>query len=123
MAQPANLKDVLPYEPEGYLTKDEVALIQNTFKGNERLIKVLRKIFLPTAFDPELPIEEMMGDAWMVDKDFAQMQNEQIKTIVLARQDAVKFVLGGLIKLKVLANTTEMSEVEAAYKRSKDSTK
>ena len=123
MAQPANLKDVLPYDPETYLSKDEVALIQNTFKGNEQLIKVLRKIFLPTVFDPELPIEEIGGDVWMANFDFTQMQSAEIKPLVLGRQDAIKFVIGGLIKLKVLANTTEMSGIEAAYKRSKDSTK
>lgn len=123
MSQPANLKDVLPYDPETYLSKDEVDLIRNTFQGNEKLIKVLRKLFLPTAFDPELPIEEIGGDVWMANFDFTQMQSSEIKPLVLGRQDAIKFVIGGLIKLKVIANQTQETEMEAAYRRSKDSTK
>ena len=117
------LNELLPYQPDQYLKPDEVAELQSVFKGNERLIKILRKLFLPTAYDPELPIEEMMGDAWMVDKDFSMMQNEEIKTIVLARQDAIKFILGGLIKLKVIANTSDISPMEKAYRDAKDSTK
>jgi hypothetical protein len=121
--QPASLKDVLPYEPEQYLSADEVTLLRNTFGGNEKLIKVLRKVFLPTAFDPELPMEEMGGDVWMANFDFTQMQSSEIKPLVLGRQDAIKFVLGGLIKLKVLANQSEETAMEAAFRRSKDSTK
>lgn len=121
--KPANLKDLLPYEPETYLSKDEVTMLKNTFAGNDKLIKILRKVFLPSAFDPELPIEEMGGDVWMANFDFTQMQSAEIKPLVLGRQDAIKFVLGGLIKLKVLANTVAETEMEAAYRRSKDSTK
>jgi hypothetical protein len=121
--KPASLKDVLPYDPETYLSKDEVDLIRNTFQGNEKLIKVLRKIFLPSAFDPELPIEEIGGDVWMANFDFTQMQSSEIKPLVLGRQDAIKFVIGGLIKLKVIANQTQETEMEAAYRRQKDSTK
>ena len=121
--KPASLKDVLPYETEAYLSKDEVTLVQNTFRGNEKLIKVLRKILLPTALDPELPIEEIGGDVWMANFDFTQMQSAEIKPLVLGRQDAIKFVIGGLIKLKVIANQPQETEMEAAYRRSKDSTK
>jgi len=121
--QPASLKDVLPYDPETYLSKDEVNLVRNTFRGNEALIKVLRKVFLPTAFDPELPVEEIGGDVWMANFDFTQMQSSEVKPLVLGRQDAIKFVIGGLIKLKVIANQTEETEIEAAYRRSKDSAK
>lgn len=117
------LNELLPYTPDTYLTPEEVKELQSVFKGNEKLIKTLRKLFLPTAYDPELPIEEMMGDAWMVDKDFSQMQGAEIKPIVLARQDAIKFILGGLIKLKVIANTADATPMEEAYRRSKDSTK
>jgi len=120
---PASLKDVLPYSPDAYLTQDEMTLLRNTFRGNEKLIKILRKIFLPTALDPELPIEEIGGDVWMANFDFTQMQSSEIKPLVLGRQDAIKFVIGGLIKLKVLANQVEETAMEAAYRRSKDSAK
>jgi len=115
------LREMLPYEPDTYLSQDEVRLLQATFRGNEKLLKVLRKLMLPSAFDPELPIEEMMGDVWMVDKDFSQLPVGEIKAIVLARQDAIKFILGGLIKLKVIANSVAESPMEAAARRSMDS--
>lgn len=119
----AQLRDVLPYEPESYLSEQDLALLQTTFRGNDRLIKILRKLLLPTAFDPELPIEELSGDAWMADTDFRSMQTEEVKPVVLARQDAIKFVLGGLIKLKVIANQKQETPMEKAYRASKDSTK
>lgn len=127
MAEPqraARLEDVLPYTPETYLSDSDLAWIQNTFRGaDNKGVKVLRKLFLPSAFDPELPIEEIQHDAWMADTDFRAMQNDEVKPVVLARQDAIKFVLGGLIKIKVLANQKEETAVEAAYRKAKDSDK
>ena len=120
-SQQTKLREMLPYEPDTYLSQEEVRLIQATFKGNEKLLKVLRKLMLPSAFDPELPIEEMMGDVWMVDKDFSQLPVGEIKAIVLARQDAIKFILGGLIKLKVISNSVAETPMEAAARRSMDS--
>lgn len=123
MADKSRLQDLLPYKPDTYLSDDEYSLVRSTFKGNDKLIKVLRKLLLPTAFDPELPIEEMSGDAWMVDRDFASISVEEVKTIVASRQEAIKFVLGGLIKLKVIANTESETPMEAAFRRQKDSAK
>ncbi len=119
----ATLKDILNYDTETYLSQSEVDLIKRTFKNNPELIKVLRKILLPTAFDPELPIEEMQSDAWMVDKDFALMPAEDIKPIVLARQDMIKFILGGLIKLKMIANIKEETKEEKDARQRMDSLK
>jgi hypothetical protein len=121
--QKASLRDVINYAPEQYLSEEELSTIRSTFRGNDKLIKILRKIMLPSALDLELPIEEVGSDIWMVDKDFASMPNEEIKTIAVGRQDAIKFIFGGLIKLKVLANQAEESEQERAARRAKDSTK
>lgn len=123
MENKASLKDILPYEPDSYLDKGEIEWITSTFRGNNKAITILRKLFLPSAFDPELPIEEISGDVWMANFDFTQMQSDQVKPLVLGRQDAIKFVIGGLIKLKVIANQTEESPMEKAYRQSKDSNK
>jgi len=119
------LADVIgdSYTPEQYLSDGEIDLIKRTFKGNDALIKVLRKIFMTTAMDPELPIENMGQDCWMVDRDFAQMSEKEIKSIVLARQDTIKFVLGGLVKLKILAYTEDVPTEERKKRREKDSSK
>jgi transcriptional regulator GlxA family with amidase domain len=119
----ATVRDIVNYEPEQYLSEEEVGLIRGAFKNNEKLIKVIRKIMLPTALDANLPIEELAADAWMSDRDFGGMPNEEIKSIVLARQDAIRMVFGGLIKLKVIANQKEESPEEAELRRQKDSAK
>jgi hypothetical protein len=121
--QKTSLRDVINYSPEQYLSEEELAIIRSTFKGNDRLIKILRKIMVPSAADLELPIEEVGSDVWMLDKDFAAIPNEEIKTIVVGRQNAIKYIFGGLIKLKVIANQTEESEQERNARRAKDSAK
>ena len=123
MSEKATLKDIINYEPEDYLSKDEIDLIQRTFKGNPLLIKVLRKIFMPTAFDPELPIEQMGQDSWMVDKDWSAMPMEEAKALIVARNDTIKFILGGLVKLNVIAHSTEETPAEALERAAKDSAK
>lgn len=121
--QRATLQDMLNYAPEEYLTGEDISLIQGTFKNNEKLIKVLRKLLLPTSFDPDLPIEEIKGDVWMVDKDWASVPVDEIKPLVVARADAIKFIIGGLIKLKVIANSREESKEEKEARRQKDSSR
>lgn len=121
--KPASLRDLIKYEPEKYMTDDEVSLIRSTFRDNPRLIAVLRKVFLPTVQDPALPVEEIANDIWFAGKQWDAVPNEQIKSLVVARQEAIKFIMGGFISLKQLANTSEESEMEAALRRSKDSTK
>lgn len=123
MAERATLKDLINYEPDTYITKDETSLIRNTFKGNDALFKVLRKVLLPSVGDPNLPIEEIEKDMWLAGRDYSQIPAEEIKPIVLARQDAIKFVLGALIQLKIIANSAEETEIEKAYRRTKDSAK
>jgi hypothetical protein len=120
--KPSRLADVINYKPDSYLTEEDIALIRDTFRNNERLIRVLRKIFLPSVGDNALPLEELGKDMWL-NMDFAQMANDEIKPIVLARQDAIKFIMGALIQLKVIANTDLESPLNAELKKQKDSTK
>lgn len=118
----AGLKEMLNYEADSYFSPDEISFIQNTFK-DPKAIKILRKALLPSIFDPELPIEELGGDVWMQGVEFDQMQAVEVKPIVIGRQMAIKFVVGALIKLKVIANATAETDIEATYRRSKDSVK
>lgn len=120
--KPARLKDMLNYEAESYFSPEEIKLIQSTFADN-RAINVLRKLFLPSVGDPSLPLEEALGnDVWLTGYQWQQIPADEAKILAVARQDTIKFIIGGLIKLKVIANVKEDS-VEAAYKRSKDSSK
>ena len=117
----ATLSDVINYTPDTYLTEGDVELIRNTFKDNPRLMRVLRKVFLPSVGDGDMPVEEIGSDVWL-NMDFSVMQQEEIKPIVLARQDAIKFIAGGIIKLKMIANSGTPSPMSEEVRKQKDST-
>lgn len=122
MAEPqkARLQDVLNYEPDTYFSADEIALIQSTFR-DKKVMKVLRKAFLPSVGDPELPLEEMGNDFWLTGRDYSAIPDGEIKPIVLARQETLKYIMGGLIKLKMIANGQAVSADALAARRKKDS--
>ncbi len=120
--QQAKLSDMLGYTAETYFSPEELALIQNTFK-DKRVISVLRKALLPSVGDPSLPIEEMGNDVWLTGRDYAGIPDAEIKSVVLARQEAIKFVMGALIKLKVMANSKVEDPMAEALRRSQDSSK
>lgn len=123
MSEKAQLKDIISYKPEDYLNVEEIAIIRNTFKENPALLKVLRKVFLPTITDSSLPVEEFGKDLWFVGTDFSALSKDEVQARVIARQEAIKFVMGGIISLKQIANMSEETEMEKALRRSKDSTK
>lgn len=120
--QQAKLSDILGYKAETYFSPDEMALIQNTFK-DRRVINVLRKALLPSVGDATLPVEEFGNDVWLTGRDYSQIPDSEVKSVVLARQEAIKFIMGGLIKLKVMANSQVEDPMAEALRRSKDSSK
>jgi hypothetical protein len=121
--KPATLSDIINYEPDTYLTVEDLDIIRSTFKGNKRLMRVLRKIMVPSVGDPELPVEEMGNDAWLAMRDWAQVPADEAKILMVARQEALKFIFGGFIKLKMIANSTEESPMSKDVRRKMDSTK
>ena len=58
MSEPkkTTLGEVINYTPDAYLSEDDLYFLRKTFKGNDRLIKLLRKLLCPSALDPDLPI-------------------------------------------------------------------
>lgn len=118
-----SLRDLLNYDPDKYITDEEVAWIKTTFKDNPWAINVLRKMFLPTTYD--LPLERLGEDVWFKGgADYAQIPEQEAKSIIVARQDAIKFVLGGLIALKNLAHSEDQeTELERKHRLAKDSAK
>lgn len=119
----ASLRDIISYEPDQYLSDDEVKLIQDTFKGNKKLLHVLRKVLMPSIADPELPVEEFGKDLFLVGRDYASIPASEMKQIVLAREEAIKFICGGLISLKQIAAFDVKSPYSEDAKKKKDSTK
>lgn len=121
--RPARLQDVLNYQPESYYTPDEIALIRSTF-SDPRIVNVLRKTLLPSVGDQSLPLEEALGnDFWLTGYQWQQIPMEEAKILAVARQDTMKYIIGALVKLKVIANSKDETPVETAYRRSKDSSK
>ncbi len=121
--KPTTLKDVINYEAETYITEEDASLIRSTFRGNPRLLKALKKIFLPSIGDPDMPVEEFGKDMWLQGRDYAQIPDADIKTIVLGRQEAIKFICGALIQLNVIANSDIESPLTTAARRKQDSAK
>lgn len=121
--KPATLSDIINYEPDTYLTVEDLDIIRSTFKGNKRLMRVLRKIMVPSVGDTELPVEEMGNDAWLAMRDWAQVPADEAKILMVARQEALKFIFGGFIKLKMIANSTEESPMSKDVRRKMDSAK
>lgn len=99
-------------------TDSELALLRSTFKGNEPLILLLRKIFLPE-IDPQAPIGQLV-DLWMV-KNYAGMTPEDVKINIIARQDLIMHVESQLLQIKVLAEQTDETIEEVAARLNKDS--
>lgn len=120
-----NLEDVLSYTPESEFTTDDLAVIRSHFNGaqGQKLVRILRKVFLPTISDLELPVEKMMADVLMVGIDFKAMDDKQIKSIVMGRQEAIKIVLGGFIQLRNIANVSNESPEEKTARLAKNSSK
>src|SRR3990167_9530219 len=101
------------------ITPEEKTVIEQTFGNNTKLLKVLRKIFLPV-YDPEAPIGQTV-DLWSM-RGLDEMLPEQLKIHILARQSLIMHVESQLLQLQSLSQKTET--VEDALKRmKKDSTK
>lgn len=116
---PLQIKDLVPqnYVTEEYFSQDEIKLLQSVFGGNSQLIGLLRKLFIPT-IHADLPIEDFANDIFGKGLDFKSIPNEEIKSIVLGRQEAIKFVLDGLVRLKVIVSFKDTKQFDP-----KDSTK
>ena len=103
------------------LTTDELDLIRTTFVGNERLLKLLRKIFLPL-YDPEAPFNQTI-DLWLAATDLKQLDPMSAYQLIMARNMVIGHVEAQISQLKFFAEQKpEDPEVEA-LRRKKDSTK
>ena len=101
-------------------TDDELNLIKTTFGDNERLLKLIRKVFLPE-FDPNAPLGQMI-DIWMT-IPIKELSPEQAYQLIAARNELVSHVDQQLIQLSVLANTEAKTVEELKAERKTNSTK
>lgn len=98
----------------------ELELIKSTFAGNEELLMLMRKVFLPE-LDPSLPLGQNI-DLWMTLK-IEDLTPEQAIINIKARNTLIQHIESQLMTLKMLAGTRDES-VEATKKRlAQDSSK
>lgn len=100
------------------ITTEEKAVIEQTFGDNTKLLKLMRKIFLPE-YDPNAPIGQTV-DLWTT-KDVAQMTPEEVKVYFMARRDLILHVESQLLQLQVLSQKVETAE-EVLERMKKNST-
>jgi hypothetical protein len=98
----------------------ELSLIKNTFKDNEDLLKLMRKVFLPE-FDPKAPLGQTI-DLWM-NLNLKEMSPEHAHINILARNQMISHLENQLLVLNALANFEKESDEVIAERNAKNSTK
>lgn len=88
-------------------TDNELRLIESTFRGNDDLLKVLRKVFLPE-LDPNAPLGQMVDLYFTVNPE--NMTDREIAVNFLARRTLVLHVEQQLLQLNSLANRETKKE-------------
>lgn len=102
------------------IKEEEIDMIKSAFKGNEKLLKVLRKIFLP-----EITADAPLGqniDLWMT-IPVGQLTEQQAIVNLLARNQLIQHVESQLLQLRILAETDAKTLEEARESLKKDSSK
>lgn len=102
------------------ITPEEIDLLKSTFKGNEKLIKLLRKIFLPEV-NPEAPLGQNI-DLWMT-VPIKELSPEEAMVNIIARNNLIQHVETQLLQLKILADTEAKTLEEIRENLKKDSSK
>ncbi len=101
------------------ITPQEMSILQGTFKDNEALLRLMRKLFLPE-LDPTVPLGQNM-DLWMTLK-VEDLPPEQAIINIKARNSLIQHLDQVLQMIKVLAERDETPE-DAIMRLKKDSSK
>jgi len=102
------------------ITESDKELLRRTFGGNDELLKLLRKIFLPE-LDPTLPIQQMI-DLWMT-TEIKDKSPEECKIQMIARNTVIAHIEFQLGQIKIMANSEEETPAQTAKRVMKDSSK
>ncbi len=102
------------------ISQEEIDTIKRSFRDNEELLKLLRKIFLPE-IDPEAPIGDQI-DLWMT-VPLQGQEPPQALANLFARNQLITHVEQCLMQLNILANTDAKTLDEVKEQIKKDSNK
>lgn len=100
-------------------TDAELSILKNTFKGNEDLLKLLRKVFLPE-LDPDAPLGNQV-DLWMTVK-IDDIPTDQAIINLKARNSLIHHIEQQLLQIRILSELSTTPE-EMMAKLKKDSNK
>lgn len=101
-------------------TDDEIRLIKGAFGGNDTLLKLLRKVFLPE-YDPKAPISQVI-DLWMT-VSVKNLSPEEARINIIARNEVINHIEQQLIQLKILSEQKLETFEEVEKRLKKDSNK
>jgi len=112
----------LNYTAPTRITEEEKEIVRAAFK-DDRLFPILKKIFVPSFADETNPFEFAGADAFLMGRDWSAMPNEQIKALVVARQDTINWLSGGLALIKNWVYEVPETAQQRAERERKNSTK
>jgi hypothetical protein len=98
----------------------ELNIIKATFKGNEALLKLLRKVFLPE-YDPNAPFGQVI-DLWMT-IDLNQLPQDEAIRRIYARNTLISHIEQQIMQLNILAEAKDETDEEKKDREKKDSSK
>lgn len=102
------------------ITPEEVSLIRSTFKNNEVLLKLMRKMFLPE-LDPNAPLGQMIDIYHTIQtKD---RKPEDIAVELTARNMVIDHTDNVLTQLWILSMQEEETPAEVIAREKKDSSR
>lgn len=102
------------------ITEEEINLIRSTFKNNESLLKLMRKMFLPE-LDPKAPFGQMIDIYHTIQtKD---RNPEDIAVELMARNMVIDHTDNVLTQLWILSMSEETIAAEVVAKAKQDSAK
>lgn len=119
MDSPANKMN---YTVPDRITQEDKEILRVAF-GNEKVFPILKKIFIPHYSDESTPFEMTGADAFLQGRDWHAMPQDEVKALVVAREDTIKWLGGALTYIKTLVNEKEETPENRAARREKDSTK
>lgn len=102
------------------ITNEEKALIKAHFKGNDELLLIIRKIFLPE-IDPQAPLGQVI-DLWMSTK-IDDMSPEEAIINMKARNNLIAHIDQMLMQLKLIAELDLENQEQVTARLKKNSSK
>lgn len=102
------------------ITPMEKGILRNTFKGQEELLRLMRKMFLPE-LEPFVPLGQNI-DLWMTVK-IDDLPPEVAIINIKARNQLIQHLDQVLMSIKTLAESPDETPEEAIDRMKKDSTK